>query len=66
VADLHVDMSFGNTLDALVLIDLLKSDARILARYFEVEGVRELYRAHQRACPLGQPTLSAPCSRASG
>ncbi len=66
VADLHVDQSFGNTLDALVIIDLLEADARILARYFDSDGVETLYRAHGRTLTLRQPALSAPCSRASG
>lgn len=37
----HVDRDFSNTLDGLIVVDLRKTDARVLERYMGKEGARQ-------------------------
>lgn len=47
IAALHVDQHFGNTLDGLIVLDLLKADRKALERYLEPEGLAEYLAAQQ-------------------
>jgi len=44
----NVDPSFGNTLDGLIMVDLLKCDRRILDRYMGDEGSARFLEYHQQ------------------
>jgi putative hemolysin len=50
VLGFNVDPSFGDVLDALMMVDLLQVDARILHRYFGSAGARS-YLAHHESEP---------------
>ena len=52
IATFHVDRSFGETLDGLIVVDLTKTDRRWLDRYLGKEGA-EHFLAFQRACTAG-------------
>ena len=43
----NVDASFSNALDGLIVIDLLKTDRRLLERYLGPEGAVEFLAYHQ-------------------
>jgi hypothetical protein len=43
-----VDASFSDTLDGLIVIDLLKTDQRLLERYFGTKGAAEFLACHRR------------------
>lgn len=49
IAALHVDQAFNETLDALVVVDLRRSDRRALTRYFGAGRVEALLGAGQQA-----------------
>lgn len=49
VLGFNVDPSFGDTLDALMMVDLLDVDPRILRRYFGVAGARRFAEYHASA-----------------
>lgn len=40
----HVDRTFGNTLDGLIVVDLRKTDVRLLERYMSKEGAAQFLR----------------------
>ena len=42
-----LDPSFGNVLDGLILVDLLKCDRRIMTRFMGPEGADHYFRYHQ-------------------
>jgi hypothetical protein len=44
----NVDASFSDTLDGLIVIDLLKTDQRLLERYFGTKGASEFLACHRR------------------
>lgn len=46
IAALHVDSKFGNTLDGLVVMDLLRAERKALERYFTPEGLARFLAAH--------------------
>ena len=46
VLGFNVDPSFGNVLDALMMVDLLQVDPRILRRYFGSGGARTFLEYH--------------------
>lgn len=46
VLGFNVDPSFGNVLDALMMVDLLRVDSRILRRYFGSGGARTFLEYH--------------------
>jgi putative hemolysin len=48
-----LDPSFGNVLDGLVLVDLLKSDRRIMNRFMGEEGASRYFGYHQDPPLLG-------------
>jgi len=50
----NVDRAFSNTLDGLVLVDLRKSDSRVLDRYMGVEAAEKFRRAHGMAAAARQ------------
>ncbi|KJR41934.1 hemolysin [Candidatus Magnetoovum chiemensis] len=45
----NVDPSFSNVLDGLILVDLLKSDYKVLERYLTEEGLKSFLVYHNRA-----------------
>jgi putative hemolysin len=47
----NIDPAFSNVLDGLILVDLTKSDPRVLERYFTKEGVRSFRAYHGLATP---------------
>jgi len=49
----NVDPAFADALDGLILVDLTRTDARILERYMGVEGAAA-WRAHHRAGALAR------------
>jgi putative hemolysin len=46
VLGFNVDPTFGNVLDALMMVDLLTVDTRLLRRYFGAAGARALLDYH--------------------
>ena len=46
VLGFNVDPSFGDALDALMMVDLLEVDTRILRRYFGADGARTVLEYH--------------------
>lgn len=46
IAALHVDKGFGDTLDGLVVMDLLRAERRALERYLGAEGLAHFLAAH--------------------
>jgi putative hemolysin len=53
----NLDAKFGNAVDGLIVVDLLKADARLLSRYMGADGLASFYRYHGR-----EPRELAPCS----
>lgn len=47
VLSFNVDKEFGGCLDALVTVDLRKTDRKLLGRYLGREGAAEFYRMHK-------------------
>lgn len=56
VLGLNVDPEFSNVLDALVLVDLTRTDPRVLGRYLGSEGTRSFlaYHGHGAAATQAQ------------
>jgi len=50
--DFNVDKSFGNCVDGLVVVDLCKTDDRVLARYLGAQGAKSFKQYHQRTFAL--------------
>ena len=50
--DFNVDKSFGNCVDGLVVVDLCKTDDRVLARYLGKQGAKSFKQYHQRSFAL--------------
>ncbi len=48
----NVDKDFSNTLDGLILVDLLGADTQLLQRYLTAEGVRTLLSFWKQDAPL--------------
>jgi putative hemolysin len=48
----NVDPDFGNALDCLVLVDLRKTDPRVLRKYMSDAGWERFSQAHKRLRPL--------------
>jgi putative hemolysin len=48
----NVDRDFGNALDCLVLVDLRKTDPRVLRKYMSDSGWERFSQAHRRLRPL--------------
>ena len=46
--DFNVDQSFGNCVDGLVVVDLCKTDDRILSRYLGAPGLERFKQYHDR------------------
>jgi hypothetical protein len=42
----NLDAKFGNAVDGLVVVDLLRADRRLLARYMGAEGLAAFYAYH--------------------
>lgn len=57
----NVDPEFGNCLDGLILVDLMQSDPKVLARFMGKEGVRTFLNANEvkRNISLVQAAVSA-------
>jgi putative hemolysin len=49
----NVDPDFGNALDCLVLVDLRKTNPRVLRKYMSDAGWERFSEAHRRLRPLG-------------
>ena len=47
----NIDPAFGNTLDGLIMVDLLKCDKRILERYMGPEGAAHFFCYHLDVLP---------------
>ena len=45
----NIDRSFGNGLDGLVLVDLIKCDRRVLERYMGKDGAAGFFAYHEEA-----------------
>ena len=55
----NVDADFGNVLDGLVLVDLTKTDLRILERYFGKEGAAAFLAYHRSVQAQKEPGMAA-------
>ncbi len=44
----NLDAKFGNAVDGLIVVDLLKADPRLLSRYMSPDGLASFYRYHGR------------------
>jgi putative hemolysin len=51
----NVDRSFGDCVDGLILVDLLRTDPKVLGRYMGKEGVARLHETHRIGAPTGKP-----------
>ena len=49
----NVDRSFGDCVDGLILVDLLRTDTKVLSRYMGKEGVARLHERHSAAKSAG-------------
>lgn len=49
----NVDPSFGNALDGLILVDLARTERKMLERYMGKEGSRSFLDFHQEVCKAG-------------
>ena len=58
----NVDHDFANVLDGLILVDLTKTDPKVLERYLTREGVEKLYAFHGVPLAAGRET-AAPSVR---
>ena len=48
----NVDADFGNALDCLVLVDLRKTNPRVLRKYMSDAGWERFAQAHRRLRPI--------------
>lgn len=46
IAEFNLDPQFSNAVDGLIIVDLLKADRRLLARYMGKEGLASFYAHH--------------------
>lgn len=44
----NMDPDFGNCMDGLILVDLLKSDPKVLSRFMGTRGVERFLAANRR------------------
>ncbi len=44
----NLDAKFGNAVDGLIVVDLLKADSKLLSRYMSAEGLAGFYAHHGR------------------
>ncbi len=58
IAEFNVDPAFGNTLDGLILVDLTKTEPKMLEKYLGREGARYFLDCHQ----LGEMNRHAHCA----
>jgi hypothetical protein len=47
IAGFNVDPAFGNALDGLIIVDLMKTEPRILERYLGKDGYRQFMAYHE-------------------
>jgi putative hemolysin len=47
IVGFNVDPAFGNVLDGLIIVDLMKTDQRMLERYLGKEGCRQFLAYHE-------------------
>jgi hypothetical protein len=47
IAGFNVDTAFGNVLDGLIIVDLTKTEPRMLERYLGKDGSRQFLGYHQ-------------------
>lgn len=59
----NVDHDFGDAMDGLMLVDLTKTDTRILARYMGEDQAREFLLYHQTAKNPGNGILPVEAAR---
>jgi hypothetical protein len=52
ILEFNVDPHFSNALDGFLLVDLLKSDRRLLSRYMGREALAEFQAHHQNPAAL--------------
>jgi putative hemolysin len=55
VLDFNVDPAFSNTVDALTLVDLTRTERRLLDRYMGREGAARFLAFHGEQAPLSWP-----------
>ena len=56
IAGFSVDPNFSNALDGLILVDLIKTETRVLEKYMGKDGVRSFRAHHERATKIGVAT----------
>lgn len=61
----NIDKKFGDSMDGLILVDLLQSDPRTLQRYFGKVGLDHFYSFHRDKKDLSPQLPSAILSKAS-
>ncbi len=54
----NIDKSFGDVMDGLIVVDLLKTDRRTLRRYLGAEGLKAFVAFH--AAPASEPPADVP------
>jgi hypothetical protein len=64
VLGFNIDPDFGNTLDCLVLVDLRKTEPRVLQRYMSEDAWASFARMHHRRLRAGADPGRAAASRA--
>lgn len=61
----NIDKKFGNSMDGLILVDLLQADFKTLRRYFGKNGFDLFYNHHQEKANIRQAPYAAGLLKAS-
>ena len=57
----HVDRGFGDCVDGLIVVDLLRADPRVLERYMTREGYRSFHAHHNRVGDSAGRVTTSDC-----
>lgn len=50
ILEFNIDHNFSDVLDALIFVDLIETDKRLLSRYMGKEGTEEFHKYHSEKC----------------
>jgi len=66
IVGFNVDSQFSGVVDGLIVVDLTKTERRLLERFFEPEGARRFLAYHEERCfPRNAPPSTQPLVKLS-
>lgn len=62
IVGFNVDSQFSHVLDGLIIVDLTKTERRVLERFVAAEGARRILAYHDRGTSPEEPAQSSPAA----